>query len=102
METKDYLLISIGEEAGEIQQAVGKALRFGLLDVNPKLDNTIDKGKTNWIRLRQEVHDIMAVYEMLCGEFDRVETLDRELIEAKKTKVLKWMGYSRKKGKLNN
>lgn len=90
MQIKDYLLVSIGEEAGEVQQAVGKALRFGLLDVNPKLPNAA----TNWVQLRTEIHDIIAVYEMLCNEFDRVETLERDLIEAKKTKVLKWMQYA--------
>lgn len=100
MNIKDYLLASMGEEAGEIQQAVGKSLRFGLLDSNPDLDNTSDRGKTNWVQLRQEVHDLVAVYEMLCHEFDRVDTLDRELIDAKKRKVSKWMGYARKTGRL--
>lgn len=94
MEIKDYLLACISEEAGEISQAVGKAHRFGLLDHNPNSE------KTNWVDLRKEIHDIIAVYEMLCDEFDRVETLDREMISAKKIKVEKYMAYSAEIGRL--
>ncbi|TNF09387.1 MAG: hypothetical protein EP323_00365 [Gammaproteobacteria bacterium] len=88
MNLKDYLLACVSEEGGEIVQAAGKALRFGLLDKNPKSEGT------NWTDLRKEVHDLIAVYEMLCDEFDRVETLDRDLIEAKKVKVEHYMNYS--------
>lgn len=94
IEIKDYFLACIGEECGEIQQAIGKSLRFGLLDTNP-----VTK-KTNWVELRKEIHDLIAVYEMLCDEFDRVETLDRELIDAKKERVLKYMKYSQQVGRL--
>jgi len=75
-------------------QAAGKAFRFGLLDKNPASDST------NWVDLRKEVHDLVAVYEMLCDEFDRVETLDRDLIEAKKVKVEHYMNYSAGLGRL--
>lgn len=88
MNLKDYLLACVSEEGGEIVQAAGKALRFGLLDKNPKSEGA------NWTDLRKEVHDLIAVYEMLCDEFDRVETLDRDLIEAKKVKVEHYMNYS--------
>lgn len=94
MELKDYLLACISEESGELVQAAGKALRFGLLDKNPNSDST------NWVDLRKEVHDLIAVYEMLCDEFDRVETLDRDLIEAKKVKVKHYMDYSESLGRL--
>lgn len=92
---KDYLLACVSEEAGEIVQAVGKSHRFGLLDKNPKSKHT------NWVDLRKEVHDLIAVYEMLCDEFDRVPTLDRKLINTKKTKVTKFMGYSNATGRLS-
>lgn len=95
MEIKDYLLACISEEAGEISQAVGKAHRFGLLDRNPKSKHT------NWADLRKEIHDIVAVYEMLCYEFDRIDFLDRKLIEAKKKKVAKYMLYSESIGRLD-
>ena len=95
MKTKmDHLIACIGEECGEVQQAVGKALRFGILDTNPKTKNT------NWVELRKEVHDLIAVYEMLCYEFDRVPDLDRSLIEKKKKRVRKYMGYAREHGQL--
>lgn len=95
LQMKDYLLACISEEAGEITQSVGKAHRFGLLDKNPKSKHT------NWVDLRKDVHDLIAVYEMLCDEFDRVETLDRKLIKAKKNKVTKYMGYSNANGRLS-
>jgi NTP pyrophosphatase (non-canonical NTP hydrolase) len=95
MNIKDHLLACVSEEGGEIVQAAGKALRFGLLDKNP------GTGGTNWVDLRKEVHDLVAVYEMLCDEFDRVETLDRGLIEAKKVKVEHYMAYASERGRLN-
>lgn len=95
MNTKfDHLLSCVGEECGEIQQVVGKAGRFGILDTNPKTK------KTNWVELRKEVHDLVAVFEMLCDEFGRVSDLDRSLIERKKKRVLKHMEYAKKQGQL--
>lgn len=96
MNNREYLLASLGEEAGEVTQAVGKALRFGLLDSNIK---DPDSG-TNWVKLRQEVHDLVAVYAMLCEEFGEVPELDRELLEKKKEKVKKWQEYARSVGTL--
>lgn len=94
MEIKDYLLSCLSEEAGEITQAVGKAHRFGLLDKNPNSNNT------NWVDLRNEVHDLIAVYEMLCLEFDRADNLDRHLLNAKQQRVTKLMKYSEELGRL--
>ncbi|MDH5612252.1 MAG: hypothetical protein OEY66_07340 [Gammaproteobacteria bacterium] len=94
MEVKDYLLACLSEESGEIAQAVGKAHRFGLLDKNPV------SGLTNWVELRGEVHDLIAVYEMLCDKFDQAEALDRKLIEVKKERVTDYMVYSHGLGRL--
>jgi len=95
MKTKlDHLIACVGEECGEVQQVVGKTMRFGILDTNPKTKNS------NWVELRKEVHDLVAVYEMLCDEFDRVSDLDRSLIERKKKRVLKYMEYAREQGQL--
>jgi len=97
MNTKlDHLIGCVGEECGEIQQVIGKIIRFGILDTNPHTKNT------NWVELRKEVHDLVAVYEMVCDEFDRVETLDRKLIDKKKKRVLKYMEYAREKGQLED
>ena len=90
-----HLLACLGEEAGEIQQAAGKDIRFGLLDRHPT------QHESNWVRLRLEVHDLVAVYEVLCDKFDRDETLDRRLIEAKKAKIAKWMEVSKSLGLLS-
>lgn len=92
----DYLLSSLGEECGELQQAIGKALRFGLLDFNPY---DLER-KTNWVNLRQELHDIISVYELLCDEFDRVEEIDRDLIRLKKAKVDKWLKHAEELGRI--
>ena len=92
----DYLLSSLGEECGELQQQVGKAMRFGLLDTNIKKPHS----PTNWVNLKQELHDVIASYELLCDEFDRVEELDRDLIDTKKRKALKWMEYANSLGRI--
>jgi NTP pyrophosphatase (non-canonical NTP hydrolase) len=94
LKTIDHYLAALGEEAGEVQQAVGKALRFGLLDRKPNTKTT------NWVQLRKEVHDIIAVYELLCDEFDRVETIDRKLIERKKSKVARYLDYANDRGRI--
>jgi len=95
MKTKlDHLVACVGEECGEVQQVVGKTLRFGILDTNPKTKST------NWVELRKEIHDLVAVYEMLCDEFDRVSDLDRTLIARKKKRVQKYMEYAREQGQL--
>ena len=90
-----HLLACAGEECGEIQQVVGKILRFGLFDTNDG-----KKKDTNWVELRKEFHDLAAIFEMLCDEIDRVETLDRKMIEKKKKRVLKYMEYARDVGQL--
>ena len=79
------LIACLVEECGEVQQKVGKALRFGLFNANPKSSNT------HWAELRHEVHDMVAVYEMLCEEFKLETELDTDLIEAKKEKVIHYM-----------
>lgn len=94
LDIKDHLLACAGEEAGEIQQTVGKALRFGMFDRNPV------GTRNNWVDFRKEVHDMIAVYELLCDEFDRVETLDRKMIDEKKSRIAHYMEYSSDIGRL--
>ena len=92
---RNHLLACIGEEAGEIQQAVGKALRFGLFDTNPATR------VTNWLELKGEIHDLIAVYQLFCDEIDRSEMFDLSLTSKKKSKVIKMMGYARDQGALS-
>jgi len=92
MNTENYLLACISEEAGEVVQAVGKGQRFGLMDVNE------DTGDVNLERLILEVHDLLAVYEMLCAEINISYEIDKSLLDKKKLKVEKFMKYSKEKG----
>jgi len=90
----DYKLSCISEEAGEIVQAISKATRFGMFDVNPETQNTA------WVQIRHELHDLIAAYEMFCDEFDRVPDLDRYLIDNKKERSLKYIKYAQSTGHL--
>jgi len=83
-----HLLACVGEEAGEISQAVGKSQRFGVLNINPA------SGKSNLDDLVKEYHNLVAVVEMLCGEFDSVGIVDRERVDKKKQRVAAWMLYA--------
>jgi len=90
----DHLLGCVGEECGEIQQVAGKIVRFGALDTNPKTQDT------NWIELKKEINDLVAVVEMLCAEFDDSICFDRKMISDKKKKVLQYMEYAKSIGQL--
>ena len=90
----EYLLSCISEESGEIVQIVGKAHRFGLYDMWE--DNQ------NFIKLRNEIHHLIAVYEMFCDEFQMQPDFNLGIIEKKKKKVLKFMKYSEEVGTLIN
>lgn len=91
---EEYLLTCLGEETGELAQAVGKVQRFGANDAE-----TIEH-PTNIEKLITEFHDIVAVYEMLCNELNICSGISPVLITAKKIKLEKYMEYSRKVGKL--
>lgn len=80
-----HLLACVGEECGEVQQLVGKSLRFGVLDCHPKTD------AQNWGRLKEEVADVIAVYEMLADRMGEGPELDRGHIRNKKEKVISYM-----------
>lgn len=89
MNKTEHLLACIGEEAGEIQQEVSKALRFGLYDHGP------GRNTSNYQRTYGEVHDIIAVFEMLIeDQFNERFEIDRDRIEQKKAKVEHYLEYS--------
>ena len=90
----DHLLACAGEECGEVQQVVGKALRFGIWDHHP------DKKITNLEMLRREVHDLLAVYELICEELGESKSIDPALIRNKRQRVMHYMGYARDCGQL--
>jgi hypothetical protein len=78
MNKTDYLLTCLAEEAGEITQAVGKSLRFGLEDGYP------ETSRTNRTDLQAELNDLFALVELLQNE-----------------NVLCWMKYSTECGRLD-
>lgn len=53
------ILAIVAEECGEVVQAIGKALRHGIMDVNPKT------GETNREALLTELSDLSLTIEML-------------------------------------
>jgi hypothetical protein len=63
MTREQHLLIKLSEECAEVAHRVSKALRFGLDEIQPGQD--LDNGERLW----QEIHDLIAVIEML-GEED--------------------------------
>ena len=58
-----HLLACLGEECGELQQIVGKSIRFGLEDLNKSNDS-----KPNWLLLREEFDDVWAVMDLIREE----------------------------------
>ena len=80
----NHLLATLGEECGEVQQAVGKSLRFGLFTHNPKTQ------MNHWVNLRNEIHDIVSVYNMICDELEISSDFDQSKLDEKHYKVNKY------------
>ena len=91
-----YLLACLGEECGEVQQVVGKSVRFGVFEVNPKDVG----GGNNLYRIGREVHDLLAVYELLCEECGIDFSIRADYIQGKKNKLVKWAKVSTELGVL--
>lgn len=98
MNETEYLLVCLAEECAEVQQAVGKALRFGL-DDSPPSGGTCNRGK-----IMVEVQDVLAIVEMLRDRRIVPTPLPerlQEMLDNKKEKVLRFMNYSRERGTLS-
>lgn len=99
MNTTQHLLACLMEECAEVQQVIGKSLRFGLDDVWPNEEKNPDK-LTNAQRLRLEMNDIFTVAMML-QVATRIDLHpDKALIAAKEQRVRKYMAYAQAKGEL--
>ena len=98
MNETQHLLTCLAEEAGEIVQACGKALRFGLDDGCPGTD------RTNASDIAKECTDLMAVLELLNehGDIAWMPPDYAKLMDAKKVKVRKFMEYARQRGVLSD
>jgi NTP pyrophosphatase (non-canonical NTP hydrolase) len=87
-----YLNHCLAEECGEVVQVLGKIGRFGLNDTAP--NDTV----VNFDKLTNEIHDVVAVYEMFCTHEGKSSFFDRNQLDAKKIRVMKYLDYSKKKG----
>ena len=99
MTRQEHLLTILSEECAEVIKEVSKALRFGLDDKEPNQEFT------NSERITKELHDVIAVIEMLrdegCIKRGRTGDVLRSFKE-KQRKVEKYLEYSEKCGTLNN
>jgi hypothetical protein len=83
-----HFLACVGEECGEIQQEVGKALRFGLDDVNPVTN------EKNRDAITREFNDLCgAMITLFDCSLD--ELIDYRTINTKNKKIMKWLSYSK-------
>ena len=100
MTKSEHLLACLSEEAGEVTQAVGKCLRFGMYDCPPNPEML-----PNNEYLAKEVNDLLAVAELINASYgyslSRVG--NRPDIESKKAKLIdKWMPYAKQVGVLQD
>ena len=95
MNRSEYLLWLVSEECNEVGQRASKAARFALSEVQP------GQPLSNAERIVQEWYDLTAVMEMMFNEKLLAEWPNaREVIQAKKAKIEKFMGYSQDCGTL--
>lgn len=94
MTRSEHLLACLAEESSEVVKAVTKVLRFGLLGSHPDYYD----GMTNIEMVRRELHDLIAVMEMVSADVWDVLPIDRALVEEKKTKVLRFVAYAKANG----
>lgn len=95
MKTNEHILNHISEECAEVAQRCSKALRFGLLEIQP------GQTLTNAQRLRGELIDLWACVQMAedAGMFPEIvldgTTLDDAELAAKVEKIQRYMQRSR-------
>ena len=95
MNTKEHLLTCLAEECAELQQAISKALRFGLQDRYPG-SNT-----TNAQDIAKESVDVLAVIDLL--QEQGIISKPREpqaMVDAKRKRVNEYMKYAKTTGAL--
>lgn len=91
MTTEEQILIIAIEECAEVAQAISKAGRFGFDDIRN------GQPYTNKERIEIELNDLFAAIELMTGN-DISSLIDRDMIENKKEKVFRFIGYSKQKG----
>jgi len=89
MTFQEYLLVILIEECDETSQRATKAIRFGMEEIQK------DQELNNAQRIIGKFNDLYAVMELL-KENDLIDVIiDRELIVAKKEKIMKYYEYSK-------
>lgn len=99
MTREEHLLTIIAEECVEIAKNATKALRFGLDDCEP------GQPDSNARRMCLECADLQAVLEMLKAHSITLALASQsvnidECISLKKSKVERFLEYSRERGRL--
>ena len=94
MNRKEHLLIIAMEECTEVGQRLSKALRFSLEEVQPGQE------LTNAERIEYEFNDLLAVIDMLRKEGHLTNTINPDMILAKKEKIEKYLLHSEENGTL--
>lgn len=91
MTRNELLLLQVAEEASEVAQAASKCMRFGTTHTWHTVTGTAQQ------RLYQEFLELMALIEM-CQDAGLIpicdDEPDREILEAKKVKVEKYISLS--------
>lgn len=88
MSKTQHLLNKLADEGLEVAQAALKTQLFGKGEVMP------GQSLNNFERVHAELDDLMAAIEMLNEECGFGYTQNRNMIEAKKQKVLGYMQFS--------
>ncbi len=96
MNRLEHLLTILAEECNEVAVRCSKAKRFGLAEIQP------EQLLTNAQRIRQEVQDVFALLSMLHLEGHIDASKDFNAIDEKKSKVEKFLEYSRQCGTLTD
>jgi NTP pyrophosphatase (non-canonical NTP hydrolase) len=95
MNTTEHLLTCLAEECAELQQAISKALRFGLQDRYPG-SNT-----TNAQDIAKESIEVLALIELLQeqGIISKPRGT-KDMVNAKRNRVNEYMKYAKTTGAL--
>jgi len=90
----EHILKKITEECSEVIKEISKAELFGMEDCEPGQE------LSNKEKIQDELADLLGAIELVCehGILNDREIFNREKVEAKKAKILKWLKYSQDKG----
>jgi hypothetical protein len=95
MNTTEHLLTCLAEECAELQQAISKALRFGLQDRYPGSNTTNEQD------IAKESIEVLAVIGLLQEQGIIAKPRGtKAMVNAKRNRVNKYMKYAKTTGAL--